>query len=298
MLFNKKVCLALGGGGARGLCYLGILKVLEDNGFFPDIITGTSMGAMVGGAYAARQSSIQELIEVFEAILYSRKFKELGLTVIETINKHTYTGFFRKLKNTVAKINFYRKLESRDYIISNKKFESTLRMILPDEQIENLPVRFACVALNIQSKKAVVLSRGPLIRAVMASGAIPGIFQPVRWEDDLLIDGGWIELIPVPAGWQAGAHRIIAVDIRKEHPLLHAHSGLDLMNNAGKVVGDHLVDVQIKSADLILKVRSDFEWYDFHDYPKLIEAGVRIARENLPRIKKVFRRQKGLLRFS
>ncbi|MDD5067790.1 MAG: patatin-like phospholipase family protein [bacterium] len=295
MIFKKKICLALGGGGARGICYLGLLKVFEDHGLIPDMIVGTSMGSIVGGAFCQRKYPARDLIDRFKTVLYSRKFEDLGFSLIESLNKHTYLGFIKKLKNAVAKLNFYRKLEAQEYLVGNKRFRDVLKLLLPDVNIEDLAVKFGAVAMDVRKKQEVVINKGPLIKAVMASSAIPGIFQPVNMDGALLIDGGWIDLIPVPASYKLRADKVIAVDIRKEHSLLRARNGLEFMNDASKVITDYFVDSQISRASLVLKVKADYEWYDFHDYKKLIEAGEKIAMENLPDIKRLFRQSRGFI---
>ncbi|MGB9860759.1 MAG: patatin-like phospholipase family protein [Candidatus Bipolaricaulaceae bacterium] len=177
----KKVGLALGSGGARGAAHVGVLKVLEREGIKVSAIAGSSIGAMVGGAYAA-------------GIPLSR-IEEEWLTTSRTKLLRSFLPTF-----------------PRAGLSSGAGLRRYLREILGDVRIEGLPIPFAAVATDLDTGEAVVLRRGSLVEAIRASTAIPGIFQPVRWEGRLLVDGGMVEPLPVQICRELGADLIIAVD--------------------------------------------------------------------------------------
>jgi NTE family protein len=177
-----KIGLALSSGGARGSAHAGILKVLEVEGIPISVVTGSSIGAMVGGAYVAGVS-----VERIE-----REWLDTDLPKVVRSFLPTFP---------------------RAGLSSGNELRKYLRALLGDVQIEDLPIPFAAVACDIDTGEAVVLRRGPLADAMRASASIPGIFHPVRWEGRLLVDGGLIEPLPVRACRELGADLVIGVDI-------------------------------------------------------------------------------------
>lgn len=177
----KKVGLALGSGGARGAAHVGVLKVLEREGIKISAIAGASIGAMVGGAYAAG--------------LPLSRIEEEWLTTSRTKLLRSFLPTF-----------------PRTGLSSGAGLRRYLREILGDVRIEELPIPFAAVATDLDTGEAVVLRSGPLVDAIRASTAIPGVFQPVHWEGRLLVDGGMVEPLPVRICRELGADVVVAVD--------------------------------------------------------------------------------------
>jgi NTE family protein len=205
-----RVGLALGSGGARGAAHVGILKVLEREGVKVSAIAGSSIGAMVGGAYAA-------------GIPLSR-IEEEWLTTSRTRLLRSFLPTF-----------------PRAGLSSGAGLRRYLREILGDVRIEELPVPFAAVATDLDTGEPVVLREGPLVEAIRASTAIPGIFQPVRWEGRLLVDGGMVEPLPVRVCRELGAEIVIAVDVNPR-PKPTTPQARKAMASAGKVLREGLLD--------------------------------------------------------
>ena len=297
MFFPSKIGLALGGGGARGLAHLGLLKILEEDGFAPDIVTGTSMGAIVGAAYCARTGNVASLIERFHAMLDSEEFRGMDLPSFPAVKPGHKPSILKKAAAALTKLDTYRKMSVKPYLVESAKLEKALTKIIPDVRIDELPVRFACTALDIQNKTEILLSTGRLIPAVAASAAIPGVFQPRNIDGVSLLDGGWVELIPVKSCRELKAAKVIASDVRIAEPDKEQHNGFDVLNAANKVIPELYCEDQMKSADLVVRTHTHSEWYDFADFDELVLAGELAARENLGRIRQIFRTQKGLYSF-
>lgn len=168
-------------GGARGFAHIGVLKVLTQAGIGCDVITGTSMGALVGAVYAA--GGIEKLEEA------SNKIKLVDIPMLLTPTWPSQ-GLF-----------------------SGRKVLSRLNEFIGAENIEDLEKPFAAICVDINSSEIVAVTKGNLNQAVRASIAIPGIFTPVRVEDRLLVDGGACEPLPVQANRLLGADFVIAVDL-------------------------------------------------------------------------------------
>lgn len=179
-----KIGLALGGGAARGWAHIGVMRVLNEAGIVPDIITGSSIGAVVGGCYAA--SKLDEL-EAFARSLTKRRV--MGL----------------------LDLNF-----SGSGLIAGERLQRLLEHDLMDLRIESLPIRFCAIATELSSGHEIWLTRGPLVRAMRASYALPGIFNPVMIGGRWLMDGALVNPIPITAARALGADIVICVNLNSE----------------------------------------------------------------------------------
>lgn len=179
---NTRIGLALGSGGARGSAHVGVLSVLEENGIKPDVIVGTSMGAQVGGAYAAGVG-IDELAETWR----SMNFAKVARTLLPTI---PWSGWS-----------------------SGREVMRTVRRLAGERTIEELPVRFAAVATDLEEGVPYAITSGSLARAIRASLSVPGLLTPVWIDGHLLIDGGVSDPLPVDVARNLGATKVIAVDV-------------------------------------------------------------------------------------
>ncbi|HOO64783.1 MAG TPA: patatin-like phospholipase family protein [Synergistaceae bacterium] len=179
---KPKLGLALGSGAARGLAHIGVLHALKEADLEPDILAGTSIGALVGGIYAA--GKLEKLEEVF---------LELD---------------WKNLAHYFVEVSF-----PRSGLIEGSKVTKLLREIVGEQNLENLALPFRSVATDIMNGDEVVIQDGDLVEAIRASIAVPGVFTPVRREKRFLVDGGMVNPVPVSICRAMGAERIIAVDL-------------------------------------------------------------------------------------
>jgi NTE family protein len=179
--------LALGGGAAFGAAHLGVLKELARRRLSPGIVTGTSAGALVGGAYAAGLS-----LDTIEGAVLDADWSTFG----------TFT------------------LSPRLGLLDTAAFERTIERLGGDLLIETLPIRFGAVATDLLARRQVLITSGPLSQALKASMAVPGLFPPVRREGRILVDGGVAANLPIEAARTMGAVSIIAVRVRPEWEFL------------------------------------------------------------------------------
>ncbi|UCD10142.1 MAG: patatin-like phospholipase family protein [Dehalococcoidales bacterium] len=204
-IYDKKIGLALGGGAARGLSHIGVLKVLEDNDIYPDVITGTSIGALVGALYAGGMG-----IRDIEQFAVGLDFKRLALLTDITL---PVSG-----------------------LISGKRVISLIKSILGDLTFSQLKYDFACVATDIITGEQVVLREGSLVEAVRASISLPGIFTPVRIANRHLVDGGLVNEVPVSVCREIGAEYVIGVNVIPEPSKMILTKKKHQKTNARKVV--------------------------------------------------------------
>jgi NTE family protein len=179
-----KIGLALGGGSARGWAHIGVLRALNDAGIYPDIVAGTSIGAVVGGCYVADEL---DALEQFARQLTRRKV--LGFLDFNLAGSGLITG-------------------QRLCDVLERKLKSVL--------VEELDKRFVAVATEIGTGHEVWLSRGGIIDAMRASYALPGIFKPVNISGRWLFDGALVNPIPVSVCRALGARYVIAVNVNAD----------------------------------------------------------------------------------
>jgi NTE family protein len=179
---NRSIGYALGGGAARGLSHIGVLKVLEEYGIYPNIITGTSMGALIGALYAGGIS-----VSDIERLAVRLGLGRLALLADMTL---PFSG-----------------------LIGGRRVISLLKSILGDLTFSQLKYNFACVTTDINTGEQVVLKEGSLIEAVRASISLPGIFTPVRFKRRYLVDGGLVNEVPVSVCRDMGASYVIGVNV-------------------------------------------------------------------------------------
>ena len=179
------VGIALGGGAARGWAHIGIMRELMAQGIRPDIVAGTSAGAVVGGCYAA--GKLDELEEFTRSLTRSR---------ILALMDMSFRG---------------------GGLIGGSRLKNRLDTVLADTQIEDLPIKFAAVATEVGAGHEVWLTQGRLADAVRASYALPGIFEPVRFRGRWLFDGALVNPVPVSVCRALGAQVVIAVNLSSEN---------------------------------------------------------------------------------
>ncbi len=179
-----KIGLALGGGAARGWAHIGVIKALHAAGIVPDVIAGTSIGAVVGGCYAA--GHLDHLERFARELTVRRVFGYLDFNFAGT------------------------------GLISGQKLCQRLQHDLGDRTIDSLPRKFTAVATEIGSGHEVWLSRGGLVTAMRASYALPGIFRPVKIDGRWLFDGALVNPVPVTVCRALGARYVIAVNLNND----------------------------------------------------------------------------------
>ncbi len=183
---KQKVALVLGSGGARGTAHIGVIRELVAQGYEITSIAGSSMGALVAGVYAAGK------LDFYEKWLLS-------------LNK---TDMFNLVDFTL----------SRNGIIKADKVLKEIQKFIPDQKIEDLPIKYAAVATDLNNKKEVVITEGSLFEAIRASISIPMVITPLRKNDTLFVDGGVLNPVPTNRVSRQEGDILIAVDVGAQIP--------------------------------------------------------------------------------
>jgi NTE family protein len=210
--------LVLGGGGARGAAHVGVIGVLEEAGVRPDFIVGTSMGAIVGGLYAAGLDAAA-LQRVLENMDWDRMFADDPGRRDRTMRRKQLDRDFV----VPRRLGFSRRgLTAPLGVLQGQHFDTALKRIVGQtvtvQDFDQLPIPFRAVATDITTGEPVILGSGSLVQAIRASMSVPGVFAPVLVEDRLLVDGGLAMNIPVQVAREMGADVLIVVDLSQ--PLL------------------------------------------------------------------------------
>jgi len=217
---RPKVGLVLGGGGARGAAHIGVLKIIERERIPIDYIAGTSMGAIVGALYATGKSPV-EIEEIINSIDWLDALTDKGPR-----SEHSIRSKKSDIEFAISmEVGFNDgKFQFPNGLLQGQRLEILLRRLLIDssqiEHFDALPIPFRAVATNLATMQPVVFDRGDLARAVRASMSVPGAFEPVRFEDMVLVDGGIVDNVPVDVARAMGADVLIVVDVRT--PLVSA----------------------------------------------------------------------------
>ncbi len=281
-----KIALALGGGAARGYAHLGVLKVFQREKIKIDIVTGTSIGSLVGAMYATTGDAYS-VIEKLISFVRSDHFHETEMDFFNELRKSSNRGFFRRLGHLVRQGYVLTYSLTRESLVSRDRYFKSIEMLLEDRKIETLPVKFATVAVDLVSGNKITLSSGSVRFAVAASSAIPGFLPPVPDGDKLLADGGWVENVPVELAKKMGADIVIAVDLssklEKVPPL---ERGLDVLLRSDDIARFYLKNFYLEKADIVLHPEvADIFWADFKHVEKGIIKGEEEAEKKLPAIR-------------
>jgi len=278
---RPKIGLALSGGGARGAAHVGVIKVLEAEGVPIDFIAGTSMGAIVGGLYAAGLSTEaieRELLEQdWDRLLDDRPpYRDLLFRRKEE----------RRLYPVDFEIGFQRgRLVLPSGILSGQNLALELRrLLLPIAGVtdfDRLAIPFKAVGADIETGEMVILDDGDLPRALRASMAIPGVFTPIEIDGRLLVDGGIANNLPVDVVRAMGADVVIAIDVSE--PLLERgelDSLVGIANQALNLLTRQNMEPRLADADVLIQPDvTPFGVMSFERAAEIVAAGEKAARD-------------------
>ncbi|HJY12854.1 MAG TPA: patatin-like phospholipase family protein, partial [Flavobacterium sp.] len=257
---RPKIGLVLSGGGAKGFAHIGVLKVLEEAGIKIDYIGGTSMGAVIGGLYASGYNATQ-----IDSIFKQTNFDELINDYIPRSSKNFYGKKNDELYAIVLPFSNFRVgiPEALSKGMYNYNLLSSLtRNVRHIRDFNKLPTPFLCIATNIETGEEVLLNKGNLVQAMMASSAFPSLFTPVEIDGNLLVDGGVVNNYPIKEVRNLGADIIIGVDVQDD--LLKRKN----LKNATRIL------VQITNLQSIDKMKSKIKDTDVYVKPDIRDFGV------------------------
>ncbi len=277
---RPRIGLVLSGGGARGAAHIGVLKALDRLHVPIDAIAGTSMGAVVGGLYASGMTG-DEVERAMASVDWQSAFHDRL--------RRTDLGWRRKEEDRDFLVNLPLGLHGRRLLIpqglvqGEKLTEALRQLTLPVATItdfDRLPTRFRAVATDLETGEAVILRDGDLTTAMRASMSAPGVFAPVEYRGQLLVDGGLSENLPVEVARSMGVDILIVVDAGfRLQPRKELVSLPSITNQVLTILLRRDSERQLKSltpADIVVRPQlGDFSSYDFIDTLEIVTAGER-----------------------
>jgi NTE family protein len=258
--YRPKIGLVLSGGGAKGFAHIGVLKVLEEAGVKIDYIGGTSMGSIIGGLYASGYNASQ-----IDSIFKKTNFDDLINDYIPRSSKNFYEKRNDELYAIILpfsnfKIGIPEALSKGMY--NYNLLSSLTRNVRHIRDFNQLPTPFLCIATNIETGEEVLLNKGNLAQAMIASAAFPSLFSPVEIDGKLLVDGGVVNNYPIKEVRNLGADIIIGVDVQD-----------DLLDRK-KLKDATRILVQITNLQSIDKMKRKVKNTDIYIKPDIKEYGV------------------------
>ena len=257
---RPKIGLVLSGGGAKGFAHIGVLKVIEEAGIKIDYIGGTSMGAVIGGLYATGYNAAQ-----IDSIFRSTNFDELLNDFIPRSSKNFYEKRNDELYALVLPFNNFKigipEALSKGMYNFNLLSRIT-RNVRHVKDFNQLPTPFLCIGTNIETGEQVLLNKGNLAQAMLASAAFPSLFSPIEIDGALLVDGGVANNYPIEEVRKLGADIIIGVDVQDD--LMDRKE----LKNATKIL------VQITNLQSIAKMKNKIVNTDIYINPDIKNYGV------------------------
>jgi len=251
-----KIGLALGGGAARGFAHIGVIKALEAQGIYPDIVVGTSAGSVVGALYAAGNTGFQ--------------LQKLAMEMDEASISDWAVPLFRK--NTG--------------VLKGEALQAYVNKAVNNQPMEKLKIPFGAVAADLKDGKPILFQRGNTGMAVRASSAVPGVFQPVTINGHTYVDGGLVAPVPVRFARDMGADFVIAVNISTQADVQATVSSLDVIMQTFSIMGQRINQYELKDADVVIAPSlGKMAGNDFAGRNQAILAGEQAAAQVMSQIK-------------
>ena len=255
---KPRIALVLGGGAARGFAHVGVIRALEQEKIPIDLVVGTSVGSLIGAIYAADLNSFDLEWTAFQ--LEKEDLFDFGV-----ISAVTGMGFAK-----------------------GDKLEAWVKGHIKTANIENMKIPFAAVATDLNWGYKVVLDKGSLARAIRASAAIPGVFEPVKHQGKILVDGGVVDNIPISVAKARGADLVIAVDISANVANTNITNLMGVTLQATNIMFALNVEQSKKDADVLITPAGigDVAMLDFTQKKRCMQAGIEATQKSMPAIRK------------
>lgn len=279
--------LVLMGGGARAIAHIGVLEALLENDLVPPIITGTSMGAVIGGLFAAGYFP-PELEMLGRQLSYSRlsQLRQSRIPIPDRLVDYLMVESYQK--RLLRRIG----LEKEDPL------ERELKELVGNINIEELSIRFGCNAVDLVSGREVNFTSGPLYRALRASLAFPFVIEPARFSGRLLVDGGLLNNCPVRLAKELGARKVFVPDVRRPVKKMSGRrfsSAFIMVHRMVQVVLTDSTESKLSEADLVISVNPGVDTFDFTRVSRVINLGKKITLENIQAIKQMVNLASGIV---
>lgn len=285
---REGIHIALGGGSARGLAHMGILKALQDHQVPIASIAGTSMGSLVGASFALLGKA-DDVIRHFLEHVQSDQFNQARYAFLKAVTRRNREARGSRFSLSLKRGYLLSQSYTKGSIVSFSEFTKEVKALIPNATFKNTQIPFLATGVDLMAAKEVVFNQGYLRSAVMASSAIPGLFSPVCSGDTIYIDGGWMNKIPVTPLIHFGAAPVLAIDVSEPQlPQLNPRRGTHLMRMADMTAHIRLQQLQIRQASLLWNPPlPGLDLMDFDQVERAVDLGYAFAKAHLPQIEQL-----------
>ena len=288
---RRQAVIALGGGGARGLAHLGAIQAIGESGVRTERIVGVSMGSLVG-ALCASDPDINRVQAKAIRLLHSPVFqvKQKILFGAASPNEESSAGIFSWYGRVRKYLKAHRKLTravTSPALMSDEPLRESIEYLLPDIDIQDLPIPLSIVAVDLLSGQRVVLEKGPLREAVRASAAIPGIFPAVPWDKMLLSDIGVMESIPTFVAQTYASDLTIAVDVGQNLTQIdQCNTAIEVLMRVDDICERLMRRQLLHAADILIQPNvGTCPWFDFTHPERMINEGHKAGHKALANLR-------------
>jgi NTE family protein len=286
---KKKIALALGAGGSRGLAHLGVIRALNDSGIPIDCIAGISFGAIIGALYSI-YLDIDEVERQLKEYMKSPLFQETRRDM-ELAEPEKSRSFFEKIQSTIKQGYFYSRALLNKSFVTPEDFVLQIKALVGDKKFSDLKIPFKCCSVDLISGEPIIFTEGDLYTAILASCATPGFFPPIRLHGMLLVDGGVAEMIPCYTAKTFHPDYIIGIDVSRSIDLIDAeediHHSLDVIFRCYDISREYMNIYLAQEMDCMIRPNvGSYPWSDFGHFDLFVNEGYRAAMEKVSTIKK------------
>lgn len=279
-----KVGLAMGGGGVRGMAHIGVLQAFHEGGIEVDVVTGTSMGAVVGATYCLDRDVNRSKSELLRLV------RKKEIMILEKLSAPTPAGekviLIESLTAFIKELYLWNMRAVKKWLIDNSKIAADIEELVRGMGFGDLKLPFFAVACDLKTGKEIVLSQGKLKDALLASIAVPGVFNPVYMGDTILVDGGIISLVPIDVCRQRGADFVIAVNVGEAIMPRQFSNGMEVIFQSDLITQYELNRVKLEKADFVIEPAvQQVSWAQFSLSEECIDRGREAAQKAIPELK-------------
>jgi NTE family protein len=288
-----KIGLALGGGGARGFFHVGALKAFEQLKIRPDMISGTSIGAVVGGLYALYSDATHVEQLIFDA--FAKNERDI-LALKKHFGSVTFgddTVWLEKSFNIIQEFCLWNLCVIKPYLIEPKPFFKVFKELFQISRFSDCKIPFIATCVDLVAGRLCFLTEGSLYRAIIATTALPGFFPALKVKDQVLVDGGALETLPTQA-LKGKVDFTIGVNLETtRHVYAEARNCVETLCLTDKLRYKKIIDDNVKEADfLIFPDLEKFSWGSFDKAKELLTMGEQQTLEAGEKLLKTIKKAK------
>ncbi len=269
------------------MAQLGLLSVLESEGLIPDLMVGTSGGALVG-ALVALYGHVEQAVQKIREVLNSPSYQALQLNPLR--DEGIESGLFDRLLKSFREQLLIARSVTNPALVKEEAIQPLFEALFGDHTFEDLKIPLAAVALDLHTGETVVLRHGPLIPALRATSSIPGVFPPVVLDGRVLVDAGPTDVVPVWVAQALGAETVVAVDVSATPEMeIPTHRAIEIMLRAEQWASYRIRLTQLHTADLVIQIPVEhISWDEFDKLDQALRVGREVGEHKVSEIRRIW----------